>query len=212
MSKGTLNSKRKALLKILREGQSWDLLEAVLSNLKKAGIYIQINDFYRCDSYPTVTQEIPEGFFVRSVVKEEIPRLVPLEGKNEEVFLTRLEEYNDECRGIFLGDSLAGYVWLSDSVIRIPELEYERPLAENEIYMYDVFIGEDWRGQKLYSLFLTDLIQDLVPAGKTILTSVEFTNYRARKADQKMGFNRSGRGFLIKLGGLWEWSSIRPHR
>ncbi len=209
MKTGTLTRKWRAFLRIIREGRSWDILEALLSNLKKAGIYIQINRLYRSGNYSHSPRQKPAGFTVRSLGPESIPLLIPLEGKEGQVFHTRLKDYGDECRGIFRGDDLAGYVWLSDLVMRIPELEFERPLRADEVYMYDVFIGKNWRNRGLYSLFLDDLLRSLLPAGKTVYTSVEITNYRARRANTRMGFARTGRGILTKIGRWRCWRSVK---
>jgi GNAT superfamily N-acetyltransferase len=209
MKKSFLTRKRRSFQRLTREGRSWDILEAILANLKKLGIYIQVNRFYRCDSISHSPRKKPEDITIRSLGTESIPLLIPLEGKEGQVFHTRLKDYGDECRGIFRGDDLAGYVWLSDLVMRIPELEFERPLRADEVYMYDVFIGKNWRNRGLYSLFLDDLLQSLLPAGKTVYTSVEITNYRARRANTRMGFARTGRGILTKIGRWRCWRSIK---
>lgn len=179
-----------------------------MANLKKIGIYIQVNDLYRRAPGAPPFREKPLDLVIRSVSPKEISLLTPLENKDDRVFLIRLEDYGDECRGIFFEGEPIGYVWLSDSVMRIPELEYQRPLAPNEVYMYDVFIGEGWRNRGFYSIFLGDLFGRLFPLGKSVYTSVEITNRRAHQANVKMGFRKIGKGYRIKLGNRCIRSSI----
>ncbi|MCC6739087.1 MAG: hypothetical protein IT452_08575 [Planctomycetia bacterium] len=56
----------------------------------------------------------------------------------------------DLCWLAWVGGRLAHQTWTSTTRAFIPQVEYERRLAPDEVYVYDCVTVPDWRGHGLY--------------------------------------------------------------
>jgi len=209
MKGGPLARKFRTFRSLFSQGKYPEIIEALFYNLREFGIYIQVNNLYSCDRLTLAPPQELKDFEVRSISAGSVSLLLPIENKEPKVFITRLQEYGDECRGVFYAHQLIGYAWLSTSVMRIPELEYERPLKKNEVYLYDVIIRKEWRHRGFYGLFLSQLFQELIPSGIIIYTSVEITNYKSKQSHTRSGFRKTGRGVFIKIGRAFKHRSVK---
>ena len=199
-----LPKKIRSFFLLIKAGNYFDFLEAIFNNLKEIGIYVQINQFFFCNNVSDSRRSLTSYFTIREISKKEVQILLPFENKDRNTFLERWEKYGDKCRGIFYADELLGYTWLSFKAMRVPEAEYQRPLRDNEIYLYNVVVKKNWRKKGIFKEFYSRIIMDSVSEGKTIITTIDFTNYISKKAHLKVGFQEAGIVALFKLGNFWK--------
>ena len=202
-------SKSITLFHLLRERRYYAALESLLSLLKMVGIYIHITELFSCDSDQHTKLVCPTGLVIRTVDSSEISLITSIENKAEEKLKERMLEWRDECRGIFLRGELAGYAWIAREKIRIPEVAFEKNLRGDEIYLYDVFIREEFRNQGLWVYFLRELIREVVLHGGRLISAADLTNQTAREIKLKNGLSKIERVTLIQIGKIWEYQSVR---
>ncbi len=98
-----------------------------------------------------------------------------------------IQLYN--CLGIIVNDQLAGTTWSRDDVIPVPNSG--QPLVElgsDEAYLFDAFVGREFRGYRLAPIVRHQLYCELVKIGKTQFYSIT------------LAFNKSSRRFKARLG------------
>lgn len=94
-----------------------------------------------------------------------------------------------DCLGIAVEEQLAGTTWSRDDVIPVPNSG--QPLVElgsDEAYLFDAFVGREYRGYRLAPIVRHQLYCELVKIGKTQFYSIT------------LAFNKSSRRFKAKLG------------
>lgn len=94
------------------------------------------------------------------------------------------------CLGIFCEGRLAGYTWVTLGNVRVPD-SGGVPLFElraDEAYLFDMFIGPEFRGARLAPLLRAHLLQALLNEGRAHCYSIT------------LAFNRSSRRFKTRLG------------
>lgn len=197
-------SKSITLLHLIRRRNFFAALESLLALMKALGIYIHITDIFCCETEQPLVSPPPEDLLIRALDSAEISLITPLEDKDEIKLGQRLQEWGDECRGIFLRGEIAGYAWISQHKIRIPEVSYEKCLNNDEVYLYDVFIRKDRRNQGLWTFFLRDLIREVLLQGRKLVSAADLTNPRARRIKLRNGFKTIERIILIRVGDTLE--------
>jgi len=191
-------------LALVRRRSYLDILEAIIASLKRIGIFIQISEFFTCD-HDRLSPDIRiSGFIVRDLHPDDIETIAAFSGKRSEVLRERVEKFKEECQLIYFQDKLAGYCWLAFETMRVPELEYEEKLGDNNVYLYDSLIRDDLRNRGLLGLYLIKTIRNGVAQHKRFLISIDISNYKSRQACTKIGFTKIGTLILIKL-----WSLVR---
>lgn len=204
-----LKSKLLMLLNLIKTGKYPELLESVLINMEKIGVSLQIKELVITGVPVRKTITPLPDFFIRRIELSEVSLLTPFEDKDTTVFERRIKEYGDDCMGLFFRGDMVGYGWISRTMMRIPELEYERPLKENEIYLYDGVIRKDMRRKGFWLSFLEWLVQETTRNNQTILGYIDITNYKSKKVHFDMGFQSAGTVALLKLGNLWKHRFIK---
>ena len=192
----------RTFLRLIRQGNYLDLMEAFLASLKKLGIVIQISDFFSCDHDRSLPNIRFTGFHVRSLRKDELEPIAEFAGKDLTIYRERIERFEDECREMTFREDLVGYCWLSRKEMRVPELDFIRELKTGEVYLYDGMIREDMRNRGFFGVFLIDLIREVIARKGSFIISIDFTNYKSRGTYTKLGFVKVGTGVLIRLWGL----------
>jgi hypothetical protein len=194
------------LLCLMRQKRYYEILEGILNTLKIIGIHIQANDFFVSPtSYSQLPLRLP-GLSFRPVKDDEIDILTSIEGKDTLVFRERIEDWGDECRGLFFQKRLVGYAWLSKTKMRVPEIGYERRLKANEIYLYNGVIEKELRTWGFFGIFLMHLVREAGTNGSIIINTVEFTNNKSKQTFLKMGFRKTGTYTYVTL-----WNLLKFH-
>jgi FR47-like protein len=189
-------------LRLVRQGNYLDLMEAFLSLLKKFGIVIQISNFFSCDNDRSLPEIRFTGFHVRSLEKDDLEPIAKFAGKDLTIYRERIELFEDECREMNFRGELVGYCWLSRKEMRVPELDFKRALKAGEVYLYDGMIREDMRNRGFFGIFLIGLIREVIARQGSFIISIDFTNYKSRGTYTKLGFIKIGTRMLVRLWGL----------
>ena len=192
----------KTFLRLVRQGNYLDLMEAFLSFLNKFGIIIQVSNFFSCDHDRDLPKIRFAGFQVRTLVKDDLKPIAEFAGKEPALYRKRITEFDDECREMTFKEELVGYCWLSRKMMRVPELDFKRELRDGEVYLYDGMIREDMRNRGFFGIFLIGLIREVVAQHGNFTISIDFTNYKSRGTYTKLGFVKIGTSVLIRLWGL----------
>lgn len=74
-------------------------------------------------------------------------------------------ERNRRCFSLKLGGEIAAYGWVTHGVELVGELERPFHLRENEAYIWDCVTVPTWRGNRLYSALLSQIIYKLQDEG-----------------------------------------------
>lgn len=197
-----MRKKFHTFLRLIRQGNYLDLLEALISSLQKIGIVIQVSNFFSCDHDRDLPSIRFKGFDVRRLGKDELEPIAEFAGKDLNIYRERIERLEDECREMTFRGELVGYCWLSRKEMWVPELDFKRMLDPGEVYLYDGMIREDMRNRGFFGIFLIGLIREVVGRQGSFIISIDFTNYKSRGTYTKLGFVKIGTGVLIRLWGL----------
>ncbi|MBI2920300.1 MAG: hypothetical protein HYY18_04370 [Planctomycetes bacterium] len=104
------------------------------------------------------------------------------------LFARRFSE-GDAAFLAFVAGRLVHQTWLSTRHAFIPQVEFDRLLAPDEIYFYDCVTLPEWRGRGLYPATLAHAARALQPSGRTrAVLGVLSTNEPSVHGVEKAGF------------------------
>lgn len=191
----------------------FELLDSIFFRLRKIGIFICIKEWYICNPSSWCPPPDVPGVSSHLMSPRDVSSLAKIDGKDPSVFLSRFQNNKDQCVGIFYNETLAGYVWYSQTQMRIPELEYEHPLKQNEQFSYDGVIQPAFRGRYLFKPLINHSTRIAVMDKRTIIGVIDLTNYKSRRVHTKLGYFKIGSSVFLKFGRLWKhrWDHLQDY-
>ena len=131
---------------------------------------------------------LPEGFSVCSL-KNDPAHIASVSGLNNwatAAEVSRRLELGHKCVVLRNGEETAGYTWADTAEVNDSMCNY--PLAEDEAYLYDAFIGESFRGGGLASKMRLASYAELYTQGVRKLVSIsDCFNTGSIKFKSKLG-------------------------
>lgn len=112
-------------------------------------------------------------------------------------FLDVAELGGDYCYAVFDQELLVSFGWYATRFARL----FDRNLSfgQDFVYMYHGFTRPDYRGQRLHALGLAEAMTAFQKKKiSAIISTVNITNYRARRSSERVGFRNLG--FIIRVG------------
>jgi hypothetical protein len=110
----------------------------------------------------------------------------------------------DECYAISDGGCLAAYGWYSTRPTPAASPELLLHFAPGYVYMYKGFTLPRYRGQQLHAIGKTRALQHYLSKGYGgMLSYVESTNFDSLRSASKMGAERFGSIYLLRLFGRY---------
>ncbi len=139
------------------------------------------------------TEEIPQ-----SEARTEVEHTV-LDGASEnrhlitdvqgETLTARRFERGEKCFAALESGKVVSYIWGARGVVGVEEIDQAVKPAPREIYLYDAFTLEPWRGRNLYPSVLRRALEYAEKLGLTrSLIFVEANNAASRRGVDKAGF------------------------
>ena len=117
-----------------------------------------------------------------------------------ESFLVPAEQRDDYCYAMFDKRRLVSFGWYATRSAHL----FDRCLYFNHdfVYMYHGFTRPEYRGQRLHALGLAEAMTIFQQRKKSaIVSTVNITNYGARRSAARLGFRC--RGNIIQVGPGW---------
>jgi GNAT superfamily N-acetyltransferase len=114
--------------------------------------------------------------------------------------------HGDLCWLAYVGGRLAHQTWTSTTRAFIPQVEYERRLAPDEVYFYDCVTAPDLRGRGLYPAAVVFAARRHLPLGRTrAVLGVLLDNAPSLRGVEKAGFSPEfDHVFRTCLGLSWQ--------
>ena len=117
-------------------------------------------------------------------------------------FVRRALAVNDECFAIRDGDRLAAYGWYSSNENHFSD-ELTLRFSGEWVYMYRGFTHPAYRGQRLHAIGMTMALAAYQARGfKGLVSCVEARNTASLRSVYRMGYQRFGKIYGIRLGRL----------
>ncbi len=109
----------------------------------------------------------------------------------------------DECYGIFHGDTLAAYGWYSHKPTPLePDLLLH--FKPEYVYMYKGYTHPKYRGERLHAVGMTLALQSYLSRGfKGLVSIVESNNFSSLKSVVRMGYAQVGSICAAKIFGRY---------
>ena len=113
-------------------------------------------------------------------------------------FIEKIAENKDTGYVIYHGDKVAGYLWAMSGEIEEGLTGYKDDLLENEIYIYDMYIFEEFRKLGLGYNFVSSILNMASNNYDYAHVIVDGVNYKSRGLFQKLGFKDYGKIYTFK--------------
>jgi hypothetical protein len=127
-------------------------------------------------------------------------------------FLQSVIAKGDECYVITENGNLASYGWYSH-VPTIVDLDQLFCFDPSYVYMYKGFTKKDYRGQRLHAVGMSYALKHYLENGLNGIASVvDSTNFDSLKSCWRMGYEKVGTTYLLKIFGKVFHYSTRPAR
>jgi ribosomal protein S18 acetylase RimI-like enzyme len=194
-------AKMRRLLEMLRKD---GLTETSRYVLKRLGV--DIRPFYYIKE--TVPAEVPahltappEGFEFSTFGREEVMAISELPERRGYVgtqYVIDNFENGDTCLGFKKDGQVAAFTWFSTG--RKGSILYTPQLKENEAYLYDMYVLEDFRGNNLAPMLRYRSYEVLRERGcHTFYSITEASNKAAWRFKEKLGARRVFLGVYVNL-------------
>ncbi len=151
----------------------------------------------------------PKGYEVLSVSSDSIrAHASSVDYQISDRDLALLDSGDAKCFVAFQNERIAGFAWVAFGNIPCdmnhdgkPETGLPIQLADDSAFVFQVLVIPAHRGRRLYAAILGRMADDLTTAGvrKFVLTT-EGSNWRARRAVERMRFRKVGQATLFCLG------------
>ncbi|MDY6983616.1 MAG: GNAT family N-acetyltransferase [Pseudomonadota bacterium] len=117
-----------------------------------------------------------------------------------------------ECYVALRNGEIAGYAWVSADSLHVDEIACTFPLAADEVFIYDCFVDEAFRGGGIYPAMLRAALDDCA-AQKGIRRAVigaVSVNHASLRGIRKAGFRERKRIHYLQCGPLQRWWGLDP--
>lgn len=136
---------------------------------------------------------------LRTITIENIDELKKLKGFDIEYIKKLLKKYENKVFGIgaFIDNEIVGYAWCAFKGAR----DRQYLVRETDVYIFDVFVGEQFRGHGFAPMLIDELIKTYVGTSEnvTICLAVRKDNISAIKAYKKIGFVVKGEKAFLRV-------------
>lgn len=115
-------------------------------------------------------------------------------------FLLAAEQRGDYCYAIFNHELLVSFGWYAIESARLFDRFFT--FGPEFVYMYHGFTRPEYRGKRLHALGLAEALTAFQQKRKSaIVSTVNITNYRARRSAERLGFRCFG--YIVQFGPSW---------
>lgn len=117
-----------------------------------------------------------------------------------------------QCYVALRNGEIAGYAWVSADGLHVDEIACAFPLAADEVFIYDCFVDEAFRGEGIYPAMLRAAL-DGCAAQKGIRRAVigaVSVNHASLRGIRKAGFREWKRIYYLQCGSLQRWWGLDP--
>jgi len=183
---------RRTVVTRLRERVRYGLLtQEVLACLTKAGLLFY--PYFLVDESPAGGEpkqvSVPGGITFSELKRDQAAVIADLPCRPRRVAEVEGLMQRARCFGVFDGDALVGYSWVSFSTISTPksgDMLFE--LSEHGAYLFDMYIARSHRGRRLAPWLRLRLLESLLALGYDEIYSLS------------LSLNRSTRLFKARVG------------
>lgn len=124
----------------------------------------------------------------------------------EKDFAPRWREFGTQSFVAVAGGAIAGFAWVGRYRLRIAEINYQYPLASDELFIYDCFVAPAFRGQGIYPAMIGAILEESRGAGlKRALIAVTSVNRASIRGILKAGFTEFNRIVYLNWHGREQW-------
>lgn len=147
----------------------------------------------------------PGGLRLREAGADEMPEILlghALHGRNiPPQRLQRRFAHGLRFFQLWNGDALAASTWILRGGARyIDELALAFPIAADELWVRDIFVAPEQRGQQLFSRLLATLVDQVFPHSSNVWSDVDRDNAASVRAHCTSGFRVAMRLRALELG------------
>jgi GNAT superfamily N-acetyltransferase len=128
-------------------------------------------------------------------------------------FHRRLHDEGRQCFVTLHEGRIAGYAWVADSRIYIDEIACSYPIAADEIFIYDCFVDNEFRGKGIYPRMLAAVLQDHSYGNskpEKALIAASSVNQASIRGILKTGFVELKRIRYAECCGKQRWWGLTP--
>lgn len=200
---------RRALERVREDG----LTETARYTLTLVGI--DIRPFYLMvetlpAEIPPALTAAPEGFEFSIFGREDVETIAEIPERQGYVGKQRVMENlegGDTCMGLKKDGRIAAFTWFSTG--NRGSIFYTPSLKENEAYLYDVYVLEDFRRRNLATILRHKSYEVLVEMGRDTFYSItESSNKPSMRLKKKLGARPVFLGAYVKLFRKWVFRPV----
>lgn len=119
-----------------------------------------------------------------------------------------------QCYIATMSGQLAAYAWVTTSSCHVSEINFNLPAGRGRIYIYDCFVGPDFRRRGIYNALLIRILTDYRlprwPDGyDTAWIAVQPGNTASVRGIRRAGFGEFARVRYVRLGAFTRWYGAR---
>lgn len=209
MLKKTGAKMRRALERVREDG----LTETARYALTLVGI--DIRPFYLMvetlpAEIPTALTAAPEGFEFSIFGRQDVEAIAEIQERQGYVGKQRVMENfetGDTCLGLKMDGQIAAFTWFSTG--DRGSILYSPSLKENEAYLYDVYVLEDFRRRNLATALRYKSYEILLEMGRdTFYSLTESSNKPSMRLKKKLGARPVFLGAYVKLFRKWVFRPV----
>jgi len=125
----------------------------------------------------------------------------------EKNFQERLGLRGRNCYVALRNGDIAGYGWLSTDSLYVDEIACTYPLAPGEVFIYDCFVDDAYRGQGIYPAILEATLSDCSKRSDihTAVIGAISVNQASIRGIRKAGFKEWKRIHYVEWGRRQHW-------
>jgi hypothetical protein len=124
-------------------------------------------------------------------------------------FLNMALHKGDQCYAVIEKENLASYGWYSngETMTDIEDLKF--CFDPSYVYMYKGLTKNNYRGQRLHAVGMSWALHNFLEKGfNGIVSYVESTNFDSLKSCFRMGYEETGKIYIMKLfGRIYQYTS-----
>ena len=155
------------------------------------------------------SQRCPKGYDVRSIERDELATLLERKQIAKRVGVpSDLDDRRRGLVGVFHEDKAVSFLWLAKQSInsrdfsRASQLGTSIDMPDGTAFVFNAWTEPSYRGQRLVSTILTHATRNRICGAWSLLTLVDWSNTRARRAFSHSGVQTLGTVYRIGRGPL----------
>lgn len=180
----------------------WNALQIVILKTINKFVSFQVNVCVVVSKVKQSSLELDPKFEHGFLNKDQLMGLSMDDGNElPQDFVQSVIAKGDECYAITENGTLASYGWYSHepTVVDLDQLFCFDP---SYVYMYKGFTKKDYRGQRLHAVGMSFALKHYLENGLNgIASCVESTNFDSLKSCWRMGYEKVGTAYTLKIFG-----------